>query len=73
MVSYLTTLFQGKPPGDSLPVFSAHSLASNRQFVLELAKEEKNSLTECARREGRSQGRLHIGRPDSSVGSAFGF
>ena len=26
---YLTTLFQGKPPGGSLPVLSAHSFTSN--------------------------------------------
>ena len=28
-VSYLTTLFMGKPPGGSLPVLSAHSFLSN--------------------------------------------
>ena len=29
MVSYLTTLFLGKPPKGSLPVLSAHSFATN--------------------------------------------
>ena len=42
-VSYLTTLFLGKPPPPegSLPVLSAHSFTSNWQLVLpESAKEE---------------------------------
>ena len=34
MVSYLTTLFLGKPPGGSLQVLSTHSFASNCQLAL---------------------------------------
>ena len=40
MVSYLTTLFLGKPPVGSLPVLSANSFASNQQLAhLESAEE----------------------------------
>ena len=34
MVSYLTTLFLGKPPGGSLPDSSIHSFASNKMKIL---------------------------------------
>ena len=43
MISYLTTLFLGKPPGGSLPVLSAHSFASNCQIAL-LESEEKGKF-----------------------------
>ena len=49
MVSYLTTLFLGKPPRGSLPVLSAHSFASNPQLALLESAEEGNyfSRKEC--------------------------
>ena len=55
-VSYLTTLFLGKPPGGSLLVLSAHSFASNLQLALLESAEEENyfSTKECAGREDRS-------------------
>ena len=42
MVSYLTTLFLGKPPGGSLLVLSAHSFASNGQLALLESVDEGN-------------------------------
>ena len=42
MISYLTTLFLGKPPGGNLPVLSAHSFASNCQLALLESTEERN-------------------------------
>ena len=36
MVSYLTTLFLGKPPGGSLQVLSVHSFADLEIMVLNL-------------------------------------
>ena len=58
-VNYLKTLYLDKPRGDSLPIFSAHSFASNRQIALE---EGGNSTKECVGREGRSRGHLHTKR-----------
>ena len=54
MVSFLTTLFLGKPPGGSLPVFSAHLFARNRQLALLQSVEEGNkfSTNECAECKG---------------------
>ena len=59
MVSYLTTLFLGKPPGGNLPVFSAHSFAINSQLALLESVEEGNyfSMKECAGHEDRSRDR----------------
>ena len=48
MVSYLTSLFLGKPSGGSLPVISAHSFASNLYFALLESAEEGISMKECA-------------------------
>ena len=50
MVSYITTLFLGKPLGGSLPVLSANSLASNLQLALLESAEKGNyfSTKECA-------------------------
>ena len=45
MVSYLTTLFLGKPPRGSLPVLSAHSFDSNQQLALLESAEEGNYLS----------------------------
>ena len=42
MVSYLTTLFLGKPPGGSFPLLSAHSVTSNSQLVFLESAEEGN-------------------------------
>ena len=50
MVSFLTTLFLGKPPGSSLPVFSAHSLML---ASLESGEEGNEfSMKKCATCEG---------------------
>ena len=50
MVSYLTTLFLGKPSGGSLTVLSTHSFASNRQLaLLESGKDGIFSTKGCAR------------------------
>ena len=43
-VSDLATLVLGKPPGDSLPVFCAHSFARNRQFALLESVQEGNNI-----------------------------
>ena len=40
MVSYLTTLFLGRPPGDSLPVLSVQSFAINWKLALLESAEE---------------------------------
>ena len=60
----LTTLFLDKPPGSSLPVFSAHSLARNVQLALLESAEEGNSfsMNECTGGEGRSRDRLYTKR-----------
>ena len=55
MVSYLATLFLGKPPENSLPVLRTHSFASNWQLaLLESAEERIFSTNECAVSKGRS-------------------
>ena len=56
-ISYLTTLFLGKPPGGSLPVFTAHFFTSkavtdNLLFLIQLRR-EKFFTKECAGCEGR--------------------
>ena len=44
MVSNLTILFLARPPGGSLPIFSAHYFTNNWQLcLLESAEEGKNS------------------------------
>ena len=54
----------GKPPGGSLPVFSAHSFARNCQLVLRESAEQRNkfSMTESAGHEGQSLDCLHMKR-----------
>ena len=55
----LITLFLGKSLGGSLPVFSAHSFASNLQLALLESAEEEDyfSSKECAGCEDRSRDR----------------
>ena len=38
MVSYLTTVFLGRPPGGSLPVLSAHSPVTDQYKMAEFAR-----------------------------------
>ena len=55
IVSNLTILFLDKPPGGSLPVFSAPSFDSYLQFALLESAEEGNffSTKECVEWEGQ--------------------
>ena len=44
-VSYLTTLFLGKPSRGSLPILNAHSFTSNRPFAFLVSAERNISIT----------------------------
>ena len=50
MISFLATLFLGKSPRDSLPVFSAHSFTNYLNLLfLNQRKTEKFFANECAK------------------------